>query len=242
MLLVTVGVSVRATQIPFRDLTNLVISADHVVIGKVVSVDMVNDKGQQVNQETARTGPGENNQLRLHIEVVNNGVLATTTNYPPKKILIPLWGKWHDTLENCRKETQGKTFIFLLKGTGFDPVYPGLFMRDKAERQAIENILEKKTPTPLVGQRGWSDAQLRQLATKYRDEWLAENKPEDATALAAGVIQTVEKTPQGWHITFVTLSERKPGIAAGFHDRFLHIYINSSGKLDRVVREPDRLS
>jgi hypothetical protein len=134
----------HATQIPFRDLTNLVAEADCVLIGTVTGVDMVDGKGHSVTNDAARTGPGSDNQLRLHIQVTEDGVLATATNPAPSRLTIPLWPLWHDTLGNRTMEAKGKTFIFLLKGIEFTPVYQGLFMRDPSERSVIEELLKKK--------------------------------------------------------------------------------------------------
>jgi len=138
------AVQAQATQISFRDLTNLVSDADHVLIGTVEKVDMVDAKGNQVTNETARTGPGSENQLRLHVTVATNAVIASTTNDVPDKVIINLWQKWHHTLGNRRKGTEGETFIFLLTGPDFKPVYYGLFMRKPSERSEIDAILKRK--------------------------------------------------------------------------------------------------
>ncbi len=149
------AIQVNGTQIAYKDLTNLVADADHVVIGTVARVDMVTGKGKQVIDESGQTGPGIENQLRLHVEVAKDGVLATATNRVPERLMIRLWQGWHDTLGNRRKETEGKTFIFLLKGSDFSPVYPGLFMRQVSERQTIEELLKKrKSQNPQGGVNG----------------------------------------------------------------------------------------
>jgi hypothetical protein len=86
-----------------------------------------------------------------------------------------------------------------------------------------------------------SDSQVRQFATKYRDEWL-KNASEDAAVLARSSITTVEKQPQVWHIIFMTPTGHSPATPEGKHDYYLHIYIKPDGKLDRVVRGPDLMS
>ena len=134
----------HATQIAFRDLTNLVSDADHVLVGTVTRVDMVDGKGNQVTKETARTGPGSVNMLRLHVSVATNGVIVSTAGKVRGEITIPLWQGWHDTLGNRKKEVESKTFIFLLKGPDFQRVYSGLFMREMAERLEIEGLLKDK--------------------------------------------------------------------------------------------------
>jgi len=87
-----------------------------------------------------------------------------------------------------------------------------------------------------------SDAQVRQFATKHRDEWLAKSASEDAAVLARSTIVLVEKQPQGWHITFKTPTGHSQATPEGIHDYYLHVYIKPSGELDRIVRGPDLLS
>ncbi len=141
---IVLTVQAHATSIAFRDLTNLVSEADHILVGTVTRVDMIDGKGSQVTKKTARTGPGSENMLRLHVSVATNGVVASTTGKVPGEITIPLWQMWHDTLGGRKKEVEGKTFIFLLKGSDFQPVYFGLFMREMAERLEIERLLKDK--------------------------------------------------------------------------------------------------
>jgi hypothetical protein len=154
----------QATQIAFKDLTNLVAEADHVFVGTVTRVDMVDGQGQPVTDKTARTGPGNPNQLRLHVAVDTNRILATTAKLP-SVIVVPLWGKWHDTLGNRQQEVQGKTYIFLLKGPDFQPGYPAGFMRALPEQAEIEALLKRRralnsdtvhaTLKPAEGRDGW---------------------------------------------------------------------------------------
>lgn len=141
---VLLAVGAQATQIPFRDLTNLVSDADHILIATVENVDMVDAKGNQITNETARTGPGIENLLRLHVTVTSKGLIASSADKVPQTIVIPLWQRWHDTLANRKKEVQGKTFIFLLKGNDFAPVYHGGFTRETSERATIERLLKEK--------------------------------------------------------------------------------------------------
>ena len=91
-------------------------------------------------------------------------------------------------------------------------------------------------------QQGLPDAQVRQLATKYRDEWLAKSTSEDAAVLACSTIVSVERQPWGWHITFMTPTGHNPTTPERIHDYYLHVYITPSGELDRIVRGPDILS
>jgi len=87
-----------------------------------------------------------------------------------------------------------------------------------------------------------SDARVRELATKYRNEWLATNASTDAGALARGTIQSVERLAGGWHVVFVTATGHSSTTPEGVHDYFVHIYLKLSGQLDRIERGPDKLT
>ncbi len=85
-------------------------------------------------------------------------------------------------------------------------------------------------------------AQVRELAIRYRDEYVAKNHPEDSSFLARGIIQTVERTSDGWHVIFVTETGHDSTTPEGMHDYYLHVFLKASGELDRIERGPDVLS
>ena len=76
-----------------------------------------------------------------------------------------------------------------------------------------------------------TDARIRQLATEYRDAWLATNKPPQMEALSRGQIGVVTKTPKGWTVSFHT---NLPTLPSEIHIIMLDVYIKDDGKLDRV--------
>jgi hypothetical protein len=85
-----------------------------------------------------------------------------------------------------------------------------------------------------------ADSEVRSRARAHRDQWIAREKPEAADHLKRGVVDSVKRTKEGWHVTFVTWTGHdKP---EGRHDYFLHIYMALDGTLLKVVRGPDRLS
>lgn len=94
----------------------------------------------------------------------------------------------------------------------------------------------------LQWHRDLSEAQVHQLATKYRDDWLAKNPSAETSILAHGTIQTVERVVSGWHIVFVTMTGHSPSTPEGIHDYYLHVYLKLSGELERIERGPDILS
>jgi hypothetical protein len=59
----------NATQIQHKELNELVKVADHIIGGKIIKVDMIDKDGKDIADEEARTGPGLNNTIRLHLKV-----------------------------------------------------------------------------------------------------------------------------------------------------------------------------
>ena len=56
--------------LPFEaTLGEMATSADHILVGRVTGVDMVDGAGKQVQDREARTGPGLRNQIRLRVSV-----------------------------------------------------------------------------------------------------------------------------------------------------------------------------
>ena len=132
-----------ATSVMPKSLTNLVAEADHVVIGKVTVVDMIDDEGHQVTNLSARTGPDLPNTIRLNVTVQTNGVLFTTATQVPQNLTIPLWPAWHHTLEQIKGIEEGQTRIFLLKGSSFGFAYVAGCSRELSERPEIERLLKE---------------------------------------------------------------------------------------------------
>ena len=84
-----------------------------------------------------------------------------------------------------------------------------------------------------------SESQVRELAQTYKAKWVKDN-PSESEVIGPAIIQSVERTPSGWHVVFEHVTDR--GQPEGEAHRYLHIYINSSGKLERVVRGPDAIA
>lgn len=81
-LLATASLPLEAT------LSELVKGADHIVIGTVVDVDMVNERGSIVTNPERKTGPGLPERIRLHIRV--DKVLATNAKQVPAVLKVEL--------------------------------------------------------------------------------------------------------------------------------------------------------
>lgn len=136
--------SLIATSIKEKPLEGLVAEADHVIVGKVTHVTMRNWIGWKTTNPKARTGPGSRNEIRLHIAVETNGVLKTDQRKFPSTLEVPLWRMWHYSLGSA-KASEGKTYIFLLKGEKMERVYEGYFQRDLSEKETIRHLIEKRT-------------------------------------------------------------------------------------------------
>jgi hypothetical protein len=95
-------------------------------------------------------------------------------------------------------------------------------------------------PTLWRGYYPFDESAVKEIATKYRDAYVsgfsAAGSEETASNLAAGTIQSVEKSPAGWHVAFVTKMEQNHNP----HEYYLHVYIKDSGELEKTVRGPDK--
>lgn len=89
---------------------------------------------------------------------------------------------------------------------------------------------------------GLSLSDIRIWATRYRNEWLSKTSPEDEHWLSEGIIVSVERLSPGWHVVFETKTGDFPATPEGLHIYYLHVYLDSSGKLERIVRGPDIVS
>lgn len=132
------GVALATSVLP-KPLEGMVREADHVVVAKIASVDMVDGHGRPVTDRGSRTGPGLQNQLRFNLEV--REVLFARATPPPRMLRVPLWKMWHYALGTMQDDLTGATGIFLLKGDSYQPVYPAGFQRALEERTEIVRLL-----------------------------------------------------------------------------------------------------
>ena len=92
----------------------------------------------------------------------------------------------------------------------------------------------------FIGCAGLPEADVRRLTTEYRDQWIQREKPESQERLQIGIIESIEPIKGGWHVIFVT--ETGHEYPTGMHDYYVHVFMDKKGRLDKVVRGPDRLS
>ena len=106
------------------------------------------------------------------------------------------------------------------------------FSSCKSSQQQISTIPEQ----PI------SEIRIRQIALQYRDQWLAKNNVEQTMQLEKSAIKSVKETKSGWHVIYSTVTGDEIGMEEGLHIYYLHVYLTSSGDLDKVVRGPDEIS
>jgi hypothetical protein len=94
-------------------------------------------------------------------------------------------------------------------------------------------------PVPEQLSSALTQDQVTKLATDFKTEWLKQN-PSETKLTGAPTVREVKATSTGWHIMFgwVTL----PGEPEGESKHTLHIYLDSKGKLQKIVRGPDEIS
>ena len=110
--------------------------ADHILVGRVVGVDMMDSGGNRILDRAARTGPGLSNTIRLLIAV--DQVLVTNSPSVPKTLPVPLASHLHYSLGQIQDSHVSDTLVrlVLLKEQKFVGIKPGVFLRpleDKAE-------------------------------------------------------------------------------------------------------------
>lgn len=128
-ILLFLAVSPASASVPIEiSLRDLACGADHVFVGRVTGVDMINKRGRIVRNEKARTGPGLGNLIRLDIEVLE--VIDSTAPSPLPSLKMPLDPMMHFSLGQIRAahaEPSSPQLVFL-RGAAFEPIVAGRFL------------------------------------------------------------------------------------------------------------------
>jgi hypothetical protein len=101
--------------------------------------------------------------------------------------------------------------------------------------QFLPSKLGREDKSPSDGA-NISEAEVRKLATQYRDDWLTRTNPESADILRIGVIKSIGRDGDVWDVQFVTETGR--GTMDGREDYVLHVYLDRTGKLQKIERGP----
>jgi hypothetical protein len=134
ILLVCLSTAAGASLPLQASLGDLACGADHIFVGRVVGVEMVDGRGRQVRDPDARTGPGLKNTIRLKVEVVE--VIESTLAKPPTHLDVPLDPAMHFSLGQIREayaEPTDARLVFL-RGTTFEPIIEGRSFRALGDR------------------------------------------------------------------------------------------------------------
>ena len=113
----------------------LIEKTDHVLIGRVIGVDMIDGSGKQIHDLKAKTGPKSPNSIRL-IFVVDE-VLKTNSKSVPTKLFVPLDSFMHFSLGQIKEEYPEVTEqrLLLLSGNKFEPPVAGHFQRNLQDKE-----------------------------------------------------------------------------------------------------------
>lgn len=124
--------------LPFEvSLEEMAASADHLLVGRVTGVDMIDGDGKPVTDKSARTGPGEDNTIRLLITV--DEVIITNALQVPKVLPVPLAIHLHYSLAQIQSAHEDDTTVYLviLKGSDFSGIKPGVFLRPLSDKEKV---------------------------------------------------------------------------------------------------------
>lgn len=118
-------------------LAEMATEADHVLVGHVVDVDMIDGNGSPVTDDQARTGPGLNNVIRVHVIV--DQTLVTPSEHVPKDLLLPLDPFMHYSLGQIKAAhlIDATPRLILLKGVNFSSMKPGVFFLPLHEKDNV---------------------------------------------------------------------------------------------------------
>ena len=136
-----IGVRITEGTIQFSySLEELVLKADHIIIGEVTNVDMFNSKGMRIKNPKTTTGPGKKYSIVVTIKPdIHRGVLFTKQSTVPDQILITLPQEFIYKLEDV-SDCIGKEYLFFLEGSNFAPV-DGKFQRTLDDYCEVTKIL-----------------------------------------------------------------------------------------------------
>ncbi len=81
-------------------LKDLACGADYVLVGRVIGVDMINQRAWQIRDEKTMNGPSLKNRIRLFIAV--DEVLSTTAGQVPSQLKVPLDSFMHYSLGDVK--------------------------------------------------------------------------------------------------------------------------------------------
>lgn len=133
--------------LPFEaTLEEMAQEADHILVGRVTGVDMIDGRGKPVTDMKARTGPGLKNTIRLLITV--DEVIVTNASDVPSVLPVPLASHLHYSLGQISAAHVGDTLVrlVLLQGEDFSGIKPGVFLRPLSDKEEALRIYHATHP------------------------------------------------------------------------------------------------
>ncbi|MEN0035469.1 MAG: hypothetical protein AAGC78_00320 [Cellvibrio sp.] len=147
ILIISLLPAVALAGLPYEaSLEEMAASADHILIGRITGVDMVDARGKPVTDKLARTGPGLDNTIRLRIGV--DEVLVTNASQVPTVLPVPLANDLHYSLGQIQSAHKNDTRVFLviLKGNDFSGIKPGVFLRPISDKEKAMELYHASHP------------------------------------------------------------------------------------------------
>lgn len=171
LILLAVSPLVGASVPLEASLRDLACGADHVFVGRVIGVDMINSRGRVVRNPEARTGPGLTNTIRLAIEVLER--IDSSQPSLPRTIKVPLDPFMHYRLGQV-KEAHSKPSapaLVFLRGGQLEPVIAGRFLWQLDEREEALEVRKSCRPSRAesVNRTTRSTAQINRFAIGVAD-------------------------------------------------------------------------
>ncbi len=147
LLLCLVSAAAVATLPLNATLEQLASESDHILAGHVIGVDMIDANGKEIQDKEAMTGPGIRATIRLIIKV--DQVFFSSAKVVPDVIWVPLDPMMHFRLGQIKQAHRepSSSMLVILKGGSFEPVVPGVFLRELSDaRKALEIRARKQGP------------------------------------------------------------------------------------------------
>jgi hypothetical protein len=145
LLLLLLSTIALATLPPDVSQEKLLANTDHVLIGRLIRIDMVNGDGEEIMDPSARTGPGLRNTIRFHVAI--DEVCISTKKKVPPLLVVPLDRTMHYSLgqvQEAETRKMGSSLILLLKGSKFRPPFRGMFSAPIEAKEEILRMVGRK--------------------------------------------------------------------------------------------------
>lgn len=136
MMLCLVAYGSAQASVPLAaSLRDLACGADHMFVGRVVGVDMIDARGRRIRNEEAMTGPGRKRTIRLEVEMLE--LIESPEVAFPSSIRVPLDPFMHYSLgqiKDAHAEPSNARLVFL-RGARFEPIIAGRFFASLDARE-----------------------------------------------------------------------------------------------------------